>query len=316
MRTAQDGFGDRSLTQRQPSPLLQRPRPLGARSVEGQTITTRCYSSGWRPTPQSGGRRLGGDYGLGVIRTELRYGETPLRLLSHKGGGFGFGSVFYYCPESGLAWAALFNRPADAAYGFGRNLIDAALSRRYGTRKPRLTLEEVAPIQQTPAQLERFVGTWIGRNATVAIQIQNGVLQFRGDRAAMPVQFTSPDEALRVDADGEIRIYRFFAAQGGEPAHLECSEGEISLDYNDGPHDSTRPDNAAWARFVGRYQLRQWGVPVQAVSIQQRNGWLYLDNLRLVVEQEPGLFFTCDGEAVDFRGAQATWKNLRLERMD
>jgi len=265
---------------------------------------------------QMHGFALGGDYGLGVIRTELRYGETPLRLLGHKGGGFGFGSVFCYCPESGLAWAALFNRPADAAYGFGRNLIDAALIRRHGARRPRLTLEDLAPIQPTPSQLERFVGNWISRNATVAMQIQNGVLQFGEDRALTSVQFGCPDEVLRVGADGEIRIYRYFAARGSEPAHLECSEGEISLDYDDGPHDSTGPGNAAWTRFVGRYHLRQWGVRVQTVSIERRNGWLYLDNIRLVIEPEPGLFFTCDGEAVDFRGGQATWKNLRLERVD
>jgi len=265
---------------------------------------------------QMHGFALGGDYGMGVIRTELRYGDTPLRLLSHKGGGFGFGSVFYYCREADLAWTALFNRPADAAYGFGRDLIDAVLSRCYGPRKPRLTLQDIAPIQQTPVQLERFVGTWIGRNATVTMQIQNGVLQFRADRAVTPVQFTSPDEALRVGADGEIRLYRYLAAQGSEPAHLECSEGEISLDYDDGPHDSTGPGNATWIRFVGRYRLRQWGVPVQTVSIQRRNGWLYLDNIRLVVEPEEGLFFTCDGEVVDFRGPQTTWKNLRLEHMN
>ncbi len=264
---------------------------------------------------QMHGFALGGDYGLGVIRTELRHGGTPLRLLSHKGGGFGFGSVFYYCPESGLAWAALFNRPADAAYGFGRNLIDATLTKRYGTRTPRLTVEDLAPIQQTPAQLEGFVGTWIARNTTVALQIQNGVLQFREDGVATPLQFATPDEMLHVGADGEIRVYRYFAAQAREPAHLECSEGEISLDYDEGPHDSRGPDSPSWVRYVGRYRLRQWGVPVQTLSIQRRNGWLYLDDIRLVIEWEAGLFFTCDGEAVDFRGNQAMWKNIRLERI-
>ena len=264
---------------------------------------------------QMHGFALGGDYGLGVIRTELRYGETPLRLLSHKGGGFGFGSVFYYCPDSGLAWAALFSRPADAAYGFGRKLIEAALTRRYGTRKPRLIVQDLAPIQQTPTQLQRLIGTWISRNATVTLQIQNGILQFHEDRGVTPVRFASPDELLRVGADGEIRIYRYFAARDTEPAHLECSEGEISLDYDDGPDDATGPNSAAWMRFEGSYQIRQWAVPMQTVSIQRRNGWLYLDNIRLVIELEPGLFFTCDGEALDLRGEPATWKNVRLERM-
>jgi hypothetical protein len=238
-----------------------------------------------------------------------------VRLLSHKGGGFGFGSVFDYCPEAGLAWAALFNRPAGGTYRFGESLVDAALSRRYGARTPRRTIEDLAPVDQTPAQLERLVGTWVARNTTVELQIQDGVLQFREDGAATPVRFVAPDEAVRVGSDGEVRTYRYFAAQSGEPAHLECSEGEISLDYDDGPHDPAGPGDAAWARIVGQYRIRQWGTPVQTVSIHQKNGWLYLDGFRLVVEQEPGLFFTCDGEAVDFRGKTPSWKNLRLERV-
>jgi CubicO group peptidase (beta-lactamase class C family) len=265
---------------------------------------------------QMHGFALGGDYGLGVIRSERRYGETPLRLLSHKGGGFGFGSVFAYSPEAGLAWAALFNRAAGAAYRFGERLIDAALSQRYGKRTPRLTLEDLAPIDSAPVQLERFVGSWVGRNSRVVLQRHDGGLEFQEDGAATPLRFVCPDSAVRAAADGEVRTYRHFGAQGTEPSHLECSEGEISLDYNDrATNDPPGPNDPGWAQYVGRYQLRQWGTPVQTVSIQQKNGWLYLDDLKLIVEFEAGLFFTCDGEAVDFRQAVPTWKNVHLERV-
>ena len=80
------------------------------------------------------GFSLGGDYGLGVIRTELRYGNSPIRVLNHRGGGFGFGCVFSYCPQAQLAWAAMFNRPTAAPYQFGAGLLDALLTRRYGAR--------------------------------------------------------------------------------------------------------------------------------------------------------------------------------------
>ena len=55
---------------------------------------------------------LGGDYSLGTIREERPYGSTPVRLLSHRGGGFGFGCEFAYCPQAEIGCAALFNRPA------------------------------------------------------------------------------------------------------------------------------------------------------------------------------------------------------------
>ncbi len=48
-----------------------------------------------------------------------------------------------------------------------------------------------------------------------------------------------------------------------------------------------------------------------SVVLEQRQGWLYIDGIRLVTEVEPGLF-TSDGEAVDFRSSQPTWRNLRL----
>lgn len=99
-----------------------------------------------------------------------------------------------------------------------------------------------------------------------------------------------------------------------EPAHLECFVGEISLDYNDGPHDPAGPDKPTWAPFEGPYRIYQWGKPADTVTVRRRNGWLYLNDIRLVVELEPGLFFTSDGEAVDFRHAPPTWRNLSLQR--
>jgi hypothetical protein len=50
------------------------------------------------------------------------------------------------------------------------------------------------------------------------------------------------------------------------------------------------------------------------VLIERRNGYLFINGVKLVVEREPGLFFTSDGEAVDFRTAVPTWRNLILRR--
>jgi len=257
----------------------------------------------------------GGDYSLGVIRNELRYGDTALRLLSHRGGGFGFGSVFDYCPEAGLAWVALFSRPTSAAYHFGEGLIEAALTKSYGPRKPRIPVDDLAPIEPTPQELRAFVGNYIGRNVTADIKLQDRTLSMQAGAVFTPFRFTSPTETFVESADADTVTYEYFAARQLEPAHFECSIGEKSLDYNDGGQDTAGPDKPSWDEFVGQYRIYQWGREWGSVTIHRSNGYLYLDRIRLIVELEPGLFFTSDGEAVDFRHSEPTWRNIRLRRV-
>jgi CubicO group peptidase (beta-lactamase class C family) len=261
------------------------------------------------------GFSFGGDYSLGVIRTELRHGGTPVRLLSHRGGGFGFGCVFDYCPEAGLAWVALFNRPASAAYRFGEGLVQAALTQRYGARKPRLPSGDLAPIELTQEQLLQVVGNYVGRNITAEIKLQGQTLDMQSGPSFKPMQFISPSEMFIEGPDAETVTYQYCAKGHLEPAHFECSIGENSLDYNEGGPDVAGPDEPSWARLVGEYQIYQWGRASQSVTIHRKNGYLYLDHIRLIVELEPDLFFTCDGEAVDFRHGEPTWRNIRLRRM-
>jgi CubicO group peptidase (beta-lactamase class C family) len=256
---------------------------------------------------------LGGDYGLGVIRTELRYGDTPIRMLDHKGGGFGFGCVCNYCPEAELGWIAMFNRPTAAAYQFGAGLLDSLLARRYGARRARLSVQDLSAIELQPSQLAQFAGSYIGRDFHGEIRLENGELGIRAGPTFTILRFTSPIDLFIAGPGGEAVTYRYFPAIQGEPAHLECAIGEDSLDYNDGPEDSAGPNSTAWEPIVGGYHIDQWGKPAQQFIVHRKNGYLYLNDRRLT-EFEPNLFFTADGEAVDFRSAEPTWRNIRLLR--
>ena len=256
---------------------------------------------------------LGGDYGLGVIRTELRYGDTPIRMLNHKGGGFGFGCVCNYCPEAGVAWMAMFNRPTATAYQFGAGLLDSLLARRYGTRRARLSVQDLSPIEMEPSQLARYSGSYIGRDFYGEIKLESGTLGIRAASAFTPLQFTSPVDLFVAGQLREAVIYRYFPAIQSEPAHLECAVGENSLDYNDGPDDPAGPNSAAWDAIVGQYHIEQWGKPAQQFTVHRKNGYLYLNDWRLI-EFEPNLFFAADGEAADFRSTEPTWRNIRLLR--
>lgn len=267
---------------------------------------------------QMHGFGLGGDYGLGVMRTERRYGQSPVRLLHHRGGGFGFGCVFTYCVEAGVGFAAMFNRATSAGYRFGDALIDQLLADCFGPRAPRLPASALATIQPTPARVRAFVGHWIGRNMRAQIRSDDeGRLHLHRTEGEPGVALgvMDVDAVFTVDAEGEVVNYRYHAATGDQPAHLECASGEESLDHNDGPDLPRGPDTPQWERWLGRYRIDQWGRSSMVVEVERRSGWLYLDGTRLVVETEPGLFFTSDGEAVDFRGPVPTWRNLRLQRV-
>ena len=259
------------------------------------------------------GFSLGGDYGLGVIRTELRYGDTPIRMLNHQGGGFGFGCVCNYCPEAELGWMAMFNRPTTAAYRFGAGLLEGLLTRRYGIRKARLPVQDLSAIELQQSQLAQFAGSYIGRDFHGEIPLENGMLGIRAASAFTPLRFTSPVDLFVAGPGGEAVTYRYFSAVQGEAAHLECAIGENSLDYNDGPGDPAGADSAAWDALLGRYYIDQWGKPALQLNVHRKNGYLYLNDWRLL-EFMPNLFFTADGEAADFRRPELTWRNIRLIR--
>jgi CubicO group peptidase (beta-lactamase class C family) len=258
---------------------------------------------------------LGGDYGLGVIRNELRYGDTPVRVLSHKGGGFGFGCVFIYCPEAQLAWAAMFNRPVSAPYRFGRKLVDGLLTVRFGAKVPRLSTPDIAPIRPTVALKRKISGTYVGRNLTATVSdAGDGGLELDAEALEMhgPMLAVSPTQFFTADDSHDLVVWTYTDAKDDLPAHLECSEGEAGVDYNEGPADPKGPDRPDWDRYLGKYRIFQWGKPSLDVLIDRRNGYLFINGVKLVVEREPGLFFTSDGEAVDFRAGRSTWRNLIL----
>lgn len=261
---------------------------------------------------------LGGDYGLGVMRSERLYGSTPVRLLHHRGGGFGFGCVFTYCRQANAGFAAMFNRATSAGYGIGERLLDQLLSARFGPRQPRVPLSSLAPIRLNQDQMQRMAGDWIGRSGKAKIVVAgSGELQLHRGAQAVGRRFAAidDDQLFTADTDGEVATYRYHAATERLPAHLECTNGEDGLDQNDPIDGATGPQASHWRPWLGRYRIDQWGKPAMSVVLEQRQGWLYIDGIRLVTEVEPGLLFTSDGEAVDFRSSQPTWRNLRLQRV-
>ncbi len=94
------------------------------------------------------------------------------------------------------------------------------------------------------------------------------------------------------------------------------------------PSFEPTPYKDEWAKYLGHYDIirKSWGlfwwarigeffgIGRTSVDVQKKDGFLIFDGTKLL-EYKPGLFFSPDGEAIDFRGEVPTWRNLKLKRM-
>src|SRR5262249_41083411 len=217
----------------------------------------------------------------------------------HNGGGFGFGSVFRLFPQAELGWIALFNRATDAGYSLGTELQSAILTRQYGERRPRLPVQDLSAIDLPATEMAKFIGNWQGRYFSRDIKLKDGELGMQVGPAFWPLKFSSPKDVFMPlpRPQGEALTAEFFPGSKGRTAYFLSPIGETNLDYNDGPHDTPGPDRKEWDAYLGDYAIHVWGKLDRHVKVYRKNGYLYFGELRLIVEEEPGLFFTCTGEA-------------------
>jgi CubicO group peptidase (beta-lactamase class C family) len=115
---------------------------------------------------------------------------------------------------------------------------------------------------------------------------------------------------------GDTRVQRL-AGQPGTLAHLNRLSGTVSYyDFHkpEKSADQTGPDKPEWKAYLGEYRILTWGrMPGSLAIIKVADGYLTYNEMRCR-EHLPGLFFTFDGEALDFRGTIATFRNIPLIR--
>ena len=104
-----------------------------------------------------------------------------------------------------------------------------------------------------------------------------------------------------------------------------------SVVYTPPDSDKFTPYQPAWNKYVGtyRYIMNGWKlrtyariglalgyeVPELQIKVYEKNGYLEIDGERLD-EYLPGLFFTDDGECLDFSGPVPTWQNYRIKKAE
>jgi CubicO group peptidase (beta-lactamase class C family) len=82
-------------------------------------------------------------------------------------------------------------------------------------------------------------------------------------------------------------------------------------------NNAPAPDTARWQGYTGQYGGKYYGAPfyMGPYMVSEKNGELFFGNAQLH-EVQPGLFFTEDGEAIDFRDSTPAYRNMSLEKLD
>jgi CubicO group peptidase (beta-lactamase class C family) len=259
----------------------------------------------------------GGAYSLGIGKIDATYERGVAHIFDHDGGGFGFEATFIYCPQAQFSWTAMINgathgdTPNPHAFPYPPEVARKAFGNVMGRPVPPLPAPSVTQIVMTHSQAQGYVGTYIGRDVAFTLTSDDATLHFKWNGADSRLAFTSATKARVVSGPLAQQDWTYHPARGDRGAYFEWSDGSC-YDYNDGPNDPPGPAGAASDRLVGKYTVDVWGEP-DAITLHKQNGYLYLDQFRLL-EYRPGLYFTADGEAADFRTSTPTWRNIRLNR--
>lgn len=267
----------------------------GGRQVISKSLLEEMYAIPWALEGQAGG------YGLGVARIR-RKGRT---FLGHGGGGFGFLCDIYWSRESGVGVCVLTNSTDHSLQGvLAFEIFDDIL----GSSEEELASGISRSVE--PAELPELLGSYVGRGGILRFEQQEGTVGILRAEKFEAIRFVSSTD-FYLESDPSWGVLRFLGTESEGPAIINLDSGETWI-YNDGPKDVPGPDDPRWEEFVGQYAIFSYGVLLDRVSIQRRNGYLYFGPHLKLTEQETGLFFSSTGEALDLRGPIPSYANIAL----
>jgi CubicO group peptidase (beta-lactamase class C family) len=248
-----------------------------------------------------------GGYGLGLYNVP---GFGTYSLL-HQGGGYGYSAVHRWSPDYGIGVVVICNQeygnPAPALAFFAHWLMVAEL---LGAVPPTAAL---APIR-TPAvpldlkQLRHFEARYRRPGDLVTAQVRSDYLMLMDADATNVLDAHTPAVFTN-----QNRKYTFITGENGAVNGIHFLSANYTTNaseywpVNDTPHDEPGPNKPEWNAFVGRYNGYLTADEL-SVQVFLKNGYLYIDGqassswyggIRLS-EYRHGLFFTADGESVEF----------------
>jgi CubicO group peptidase (beta-lactamase class C family) len=255
-------------------------------------------------------------YGLGIEIN--RHG--PEVFYSHGGGGYGFGSYMVMFPGLKLGIVFMANSASGGQnVGWISDIVLDLITKSAGS--PGAEYEKPTIVTRTPLppgdeRVQRLAGQY---SDGISIEQRDGVFGYARAKEFYPITFYE-DRGELVGVFGkysELRVKPPLAGHPGILIHLHRLSGTVSY-YDflkpEKSADQAGPDKPEWKPYLGEYRILTWGrAPGSSALVKVDNGYLTYNGMRCR-EHLPGLFFTFDGEALDFRGTIATFRNIPLIR--
>jgi CubicO group peptidase (beta-lactamase class C family) len=196
------------------------------------------------------------------------------KVYYHDGGGFGYASTSLFIPQADFGIVILTNR-----YNFKfKQALLSILQRHLSDEHEHLSSKQI--MGKFPS------GTYLGKDGIVNL---NEKTLFEKLGPGSYIATTQNIATITRQQDGSVWI------------------------LNDDDESPPGPNSPHWHTYIGTYKEFSFGNKIWSRQVHVKNGYLYLDDMRLQ-EHKTGLFFTVDGETLDLRNQNPTWRNIPLSR--
>lgn len=266
-------------------------------------------------------------YGFGIAINHHR----GLLRLTHSGGGFGFLSDMIWYPQIGIGIALLTNSVNHRLqWSYANQILDKILDLPVYQEKVKQAStvvpvgENPSPVKKTNQSLEMLTGQYVSRAPGQCRIKQAGEglsIYFGREKKGKKLVFLTEDRAYSVDPEAKAPEtpaprYQFITDKGGKPDRLVSLQDGNVYDYNLRPSEPPGEALDHWQKLQGKYSAQGSALPL-LTKVFRRNGYLYLKLMGIdliMLEQQPGLFFTSTGEAVDFRGPEPVFAGVVMKK--
>ncbi len=249
-------------------------------------------------------------YALGVTSRPY-HGAT---LVFHGGGGYGYSTDQRWAPEYGVGAVVLCN--GEEGDNFVADLADRVLQAMIRAKRGALPPDEPLPWTREPLvsvnadRLRRLEGTYLVGAQLTTFRLVDGRLHIVRGVRDNPLEPHSPTQFGR---GGDLYEFLLDDRQRVGEVRNHGDNGVSFLVPNDSPGEPAGPGKAEWARHVGRYHAQAYGRDDER-AVTLKNGYLYWNDKLKLTEHQPGLFFTADGDSVQFGEDTVEYGNRHYRR--
>jgi CubicO group peptidase (beta-lactamase class C family) len=276
----------------------------GRRLIRDEALKAMSRPQFPRPGQEAG-------YGLGV-NSRPYHGGT---LLFHGGGGYGYSTDQRWVPEYKVGVATLTN--GEGGDDFVADLADLVLQEMIRSKRGTLPPDRPLPWTREPIvtpsrdELRRLEGSYLVGAQVTAFRLEGDRLHVVRGKRAEPLDAHSPTRLSRGP-----NLYEFLLDDRGRVREV-LNPGDNGVSFllpNDTPDDPQGPGRPEWGHFVGIYRTLAYGRDDE-VRLALKNGYLYWDGRLKLIEDRPGLFFTADGDSVQFSEGAVDFANRHYRRV-